>query len=123
MKALLLAAHGSRRAPSNSEVAALAERMAGLAGPGWAWVGHGFLELASPDIPAAVDQAVAAGADEILVLPYFLAAGRHVREDLPAQVETARRRHAGVAIRLVPHLGAARGLAELLWREVAAADA
>ena len=105
-RALLLVAHGSRRAAANAEVAALARRLAATAGEAWPLVRHAFLELGEPDIPAGLDACAAAGARAIAVVPYFLAAGRHVREDLPALVAAARTRHPGIDIQLRPHLGA-----------------
>ncbi len=117
--ALVLVAHGSRREAANDEVRALAERLARQGGGRFATVTAGFLELAEPSIPAAIEGAIAAGAAEVRVLPWFLSAGRHVREDIPAQVATVQARHPGVTIRLLGHAGALPGMAELL---LAAAD-
>ena len=41
-----------------------------------------FLELAEPSIPQGGQQCVAAGATRVVLTPYFLSAGVHVREDL-----------------------------------------
>ena len=54
------------------------------------------------------------GADEIVVLPYFMAAGRHVVTDVPEEVEPVRARHPDVKIRITPHLGSAELLPSLL---------
>jgi sirohydrochlorin ferrochelatase len=61
-----------------------------------------FLE-ASPRLEEAVAKLVAAGADEILVLPYFLTLGIHLQRDLPklvADLETLHQR----PIRVTPPL-------------------
>jgi sirohydrochlorin ferrochelatase len=113
MKALLLVAHGSRRAVSNDEVRALAQRMARQA-EGFDLVDCAFLELAEPLIPEGIARCVARGAAQIQVLPYFLAEGRHVAEDIPREVAAGRLAHPGVVIHLLPHLGLAEGLAGLL---------
>lgn len=118
-RALLLVAHGSRRAAANAEVARLAGRLAAAAPDAWPLVRHAFLELAEPDIPAGLDACVAAGAGAVVVVPYFLAAGRHVREDIPALVAAARRRHPAVDIRLRPHLGADAALAAAVLERAA----
>ncbi len=114
MKALLLVAHGSRREASNEEVRALARRMARDHGGGFARVEAAFLELAEPSIAEGIGALAAAGAREVVVLPYFLSAGRHVSQDIPAEVERARARHPETVIRLAPHLGSAPGVAALL---------
>lgn len=112
MNALILLAHGSRRAASNEEVQAMAAQIARRL-PGLR-VSAAFLELAEPEIGTAIDRQVAAGARQVLLLPYFLAAGRHVVEDIPAIVEARRARHAEVDIRLLPYLGEAPGMADFL---------
>ncbi|HIE54081.1 MAG TPA: cobalamin biosynthesis protein CbiX [Chromatiaceae bacterium] len=116
MKALLLVAHGSRREASNEEVRRLCERITNEDGKTFGLVEAAFLELAEPSIPEGIRQCVEAGADEVLVLPYFLSAGRHVSEDIPAIVETARLEHPRIAIRLAPYLGAADAVPDLIMR-------
>jgi len=114
MRALLLVAHGSRRTESNEEVRDLTEQLRGRAGGRFGWVGHAFLELAQPSIPEAVAEAAVAGAREVLVLPYFLAAGRHVVKDIPDEVAIALREHPEVSVRVAPYLGAMAGVSDLL---------
>jgi sirohydrochlorin ferrochelatase len=53
---------------------------------------------------------VAGGATEIVVFPYFLAAGTHVVSDIPEAVETFRAEHPDVTLRLTQHLGASETL-------------
>ncbi|MGI9310157.1 MAG: sirohydrochlorin chelatase [bacterium] len=115
MKALLLIAHGSRRSPSNDEVGALAARLRdGTAEMNFDLVEHAFLEMAAPDIAQGGDKLIAAGADEIILLPYFLAAGAHVAADIPAEAARIQSRHPTVRITIAPHLGAADEMLSLL---------
>ncbi|MGB5606274.1 MAG: CbiX/SirB N-terminal domain-containing protein, partial [Gammaproteobacteria bacterium] len=114
MKSLLLVAHGSRLAKSNDEVRQLTECLAGMAGEKFDRVSCAFLELAEPSIPDGLRADIGAGAGTVVVLPYFLAAGRHVVTDIPAEVEIVRQEHPAVDITVAPYLGAARGLLELL---------
>lgn len=103
---LLIVAHGSRRQASNEEVRQLAERVRELRSPGIDHVESAFLELADPDIPAGLERCVVLGAREIVLFPYFLAAGTHVVEDIPDAVAAFRARHTDVVVRLTAHLGA-----------------
>lgn len=107
---LLIVAHGSRRAASNDEVRALAQRVRDLRSPGIDHVEAAFLELAEPSIPAGLERCVALGAQEIIVFPYFLAAGTHVAVDIPEAVLEFSERHPQVNVRLVRHLGAVAGM-------------
>lgn len=113
-KALLIVAHGSRREASNEEVRRLCETIRREGGETFAKVMAGFLELAEPSIPKGITRCIEQGATEVVVLPYFLSAGRHVSEDIPAEVEKARRSHPQALIRLAPYLGSAPGVARLL---------
>ncbi len=124
MKALLVVAHGSRRETSNDEVRGLCRRMEASGLTPFGRVSAAFLELAEPSIAEGIEECVAAGATEVVVVPYFLSAGRHVSEDIPAEVARAARRHPQVSVRLTPHLGAAAGIAPLVKElgETAAGD-
>jgi len=113
MNALLIIAHGSRRASSNDEVRALTGNIR-AGSRRFDLVAHAFLEMAAPGIDAAVDALVAAGATDITALPYFLAAGNHLREDLPAAVARLEARHPTVRFTLAAHLGAAANMPRLI---------
>jgi len=114
MKALLVVAHGSRREASNEEVRELAKHLANRARGQFDDVRSAFLELAEPSIPDGLGQCAEAGADEIIVLPYFLSKGRHVVEDIPAEIEKKRGELNGVKIRQVTYVGALDGMMNLL---------
>jgi energy-coupling factor transporter ATP-binding protein EcfA2/sirohydrochlorin ferrochelatase len=100
---LLLIGHGSRDPAAAAEFAdlrALVEarlpehRVAG-----------GFLELADPPIDRAVDDLVAAGATDIVAVPYVLFGAGHLKDDGPAVLGRARRRHPAVRFSLARDLG------------------
>jgi len=114
MQALLLIAHGSRRAASNDEVRDLAKKLAHVAGDRYELVAPAFLELAEPDIPGGVDQCVAAGASRVIVVPYFLSAGRHVATDIPNELEKARQAHPDIPIQQSDYLGMHESIPEIL---------
>ena len=114
MKCLLLVAHGSRRESSNEEVRQLTAQLEARAGKRYQSVNCAFLELAEPSIPDGIEACIQAGAEEVIVLPYFLSAGRHVIEDIPREVAGKQKEHPQIPIRLAPYLGSAEGITELL---------
>jgi sirohydrochlorin ferrochelatase len=71
-----------------------------------------FLECA-PRLDAAVAKLVARGAEKIVVLPYFLTLGIHLRRDLPKLVEALTREH-GIPIGVTPPLDGHRELSRIL---------
>ena len=72
-----------------------------------------YMELASPSLEEEVEKAVAEGIDHIRVVPLFLAAGRHLRKDVPAMLADYRERH-GIHITLLPPIGEDPRLGEAL---------
>jgi len=114
MKVLLIVSHGSRRKESNNEVRRLAERIAEQAGSSFSKVSCAFLELTHPTIDAAIDALAGEGATEIVVFPFFLAAGTHVVNDIPRIIDEARGDLPDVDISVVSHLGALPGLIHVI---------
>lgn len=118
MKCLLLVAHGSRVAASNEEVCRIAKALESAVSDRYQRVEAAFLEISRPSIEEAAAAVVDAGADSIVVLPYFLAAGKHVSRDIPAIVQSCRIAHPSIEIRIADYLGSLPGLVELLARSV-----
>ncbi len=100
---LLLFAHGARDPRWADPFNAVAERLRAQR-PGLP-LKLAFLEFMAPDIATAAAELAAAGCTQVEVLPLFLGAGGHVRNDVPRLLDTLRERHAGVAFRLHPTIG------------------
>ncbi len=113
MKYLLLVAHGSRREASNEEVRQLAAKM-GTLDHDFDGVCSAFLELAEPLIPDGIREVITQGAKEVVVLPYFLSAGRHVVTDVPAEVDSVRSEFPDVKITMAPYLGISESIPTIL---------
>lgn len=110
--ALLLIAHGSREGEANADLHHLAAAL--RQGREFDLVEACFLELANPDIDAAADHCVAQGARRVILLPYFLSAGVHVRRDLTAARQRLANRYPAVEFRLGEPLGRHPLLLEVL---------
>ena len=102
--------HGSSVASANEAVRMIAARAA-VEGA-WDLVETAFLE-AAPRLDKAVQNLVAAGAEEILVLPYFLTLGIHLQRDLPKLVDELSREHC-VPIRVAEPLDGHSELSRIL---------
>ena len=112
MLSIIVFAHGSRdplwRAPIEAVAAAIRLRNPQV------HVACAYLELTEPDLPHAVDAAVAQGATEVRVLPLFFGMGRHAREDLPLLMAELPRSHPQVRFHLLPAAGEQQRLTQLL---------
>ena len=86
MTGYVIFAHGSSVAAANVSVEAITKAFA--ARGGHTLVQSAFLELAEPTLPQAVEQLIARGAGRIVVVPYFLTPGIHLRRDLPGIVRS-----------------------------------
>ena len=64
-----------------------------------------FLELMQPDLETAIGAMARLGVSNIDVVPIFMAAGSHLKRDLPVLVEAARAAHPMLAIRLHEAVG------------------
>lgn len=88
--ALLLIAHGSRRHEANADLDHLAEQLRKRGH--YPIIRTAYLELTEPTIAAGGSACVAEGAQRVVLVPYFLSAGVHVREDLAdARIELSKR--------------------------------
>lgn len=103
MRAIVLFGHGSRDPQWREPMEAVAQRI--RAQVAQVNVRCAFLELEAPDLATAVGQLADEGADVIRVVPMFLGAGRHAREDLPRLVEACRRAHPTVLFELAAFVG------------------
>jgi len=64
-----------------------------------------FLELMQPDLAGAIAGQIEAGCEIVTVVPVFFGQGAHLREDLPALLQTCRAAHPDVEIRCTTAVG------------------
>jgi sirohydrochlorin ferrochelatase len=107
---VVLVAHGSRALEANASIADLARGLGERLG---LVVAPAFLEMAEPTIPAAIRAAAAGGAERIIIVPFFLAPGVHVRRDLIKILEEARL-ELGIPVDLADFFGAHPDVPRLL---------
>jgi sirohydrochlorin ferrochelatase len=117
--ALLLIAHGSRQADANADLHHLAES---LRQRGYGIVVASYLELADPDVETGGVRCVEAGATRVVLVPYFLSAGVHVRRDLTEARAKLAARFPQVEFRLAEPLGRHPLMTEVVVERVREAD-
>lgn len=123
MKSLLLVAHGSRKVTSNAAIEALTEKLRQrLTATGFSLITHAFLELTEPTIPEGIASLVAGGAKQVVVMPYFLAPGTHVVDDVPELITEARAKYPEVQFTIMPYLGETEGIIDLILQCADQAD-
>jgi sirohydrochlorin ferrochelatase len=121
---VIICDHGSRRAQSNEsleEVARLfADRFANDCDCDIVEPAH--MELAMPDIAAAYEACVKRGATHIVVLPFFLARGKHFMRDIPSLTSQAAVDFPGTTYQIAEPLGIDDLILDLLKKRLDAND-
>ena len=86
MEALIIIAHGSKVKSSNDEIVDIVSKIKNSV-DNELLVFHAFLELTEPSVFVAINKAIANNCKKIKLFPYFLAAGKHVQEDIPCEIK------------------------------------
>lgn len=63
-----------------------------------------YMELAEPSLDSIIAEGKQNGIGQFTIVPLFLAAGRHLRKDVPAMIDDLERQHQ-VTIRLADPIG------------------
>lgn len=111
-KALIIIAHGSRRAEANEEFFALVKQVSDAA-TGYTAVVPALLEQAPPTLLQAC-LSLPETVQQIDVYPLFLNQGRHVEKDIPAQVVEVMEAMPEKTVRLLSYFGQSEGLSGLI---------
>ena len=112
MKGVLVVGHGSRQKKTEQTLEAVVE-MARLTLPEMP-MEIAYMEFGAQNIPAGLSALVARGAKSIVVAPYFLFDGIHLREDIPNALDAYRKAHPDVEIVLGRPFGVDARLGALL---------
>ncbi len=115
-KAVLVVAHGSR---STDAVAEFEKVMSMVRTKITESVVKGaHMELAEPDIATVTKELAEEGAKEIVVVPYFLFMGNHLKQDIPDIINEQRLLYPEISFKLGKPFGADVLIAELLEKRI-----
>ncbi len=118
MKALIIAAHGSRKKESNLEVASLVQSVSKKLKGAFGIIDYAFLQMADPLLASKIDELVQKGATTIVIFPFFMASGSHILFDIPKIVRQAQSIHKQVEFKLTRHLGKIEAIEDIIIHEV-----
>jgi len=114
MQALIIVAHGSKLKSSNDEIKNIALKIKENIEEDKLLVFYSFLELSEPSIFQSGEEAVKSGCKTIKFFPYFLAAGKHVKVDIPNEIDKLKNKFPEINFTLLPHIGACKGMEKLI---------
>ncbi|MEM6457872.1 MAG: CbiX/SirB N-terminal domain-containing protein [Planctomycetota bacterium] len=102
---VIICDHGSRRAQSNDSLKEVAAMFAQRFADDCPIVEPAHMELAMPDIAASYGRCVQRGATHVVVLPFFLARGKHWTRDIPSLTSQAAADFPGTTYQVAEPLG------------------
>lgn len=111
-RCLVLMAHGSRDPKWREPFELLKDRIADALD--CSSVALAYMEFASPTLDEVIENKVNAGTTDFIIFPLFMAAGAHVSNDIPAQVEKAKEQFDGISITVTPPVGEAEAVKTLM---------
>jgi sirohydrochlorin cobaltochelatase len=114
MEALIIVAHGSKLKSSNDEIVDIVLKIENSVKDKNLIVFHAFLELTEPSIFMAINKAIANECTKIKIFPYFLAAGKHVQEDIPCEIKKFKKLYPQIEFTLLPHIGKCTGIEDMI---------
>ncbi len=118
MNILVIAAHGSRKNESNQEVIALAQTLAPKVKGYFDRVEPVFLQFAQPLLETTLETLASERPDRIVVFPFFIGSGSHIKKDIPALVDRAQKKYPHVRFDITRHLGKIEAVSDLIAEEV-----
>jgi precorrin-8X/cobalt-precorrin-8 methylmutase len=110
--AILFAGHGSRAPGAAEAMLAAVEHVRSRSI--FPIVETGYLEMTQPDLPAALKACVDQGAKRVLVVPYFLHHGMHIRRDIPGILRREAENYEGLSISMGRPIGLHADLANVM---------
>ena len=109
---VLVVAHGSRASETEADLDFVLETVKTKLKK--SIVECAFMEFSDRTIEKGVLALVNKGVTDILVVPYFLFMGIHLKEDIPAIIEQVAAKYPNVTISVSPHLGTDERLADIV---------
>lgn len=107
---IILIGHGSSDRNAHDAFIQLANEIS----PRYRNVQHCFLELDHPDIERGIEQAIAKDPKVILIMPYFLHKGAHIKTDVVTDVNAALEKYKFKSAFMARHLGVDENLIDLV---------
>ncbi len=113
MKTALLVAHGSRKSQQNDLFFDIIEMVKEIVGDEY-YVDGAFMSFSEMNIEFKLEELIKKGATEIVIVPYLLFAGNHVKQTIPFKVDRYMENYPYVKVTYKDSLGVDKRLAEIV---------
>ncbi len=109
---ILLISHGSPRDEANNAFSELTGRIAARLNSNN--ILPTFFSIKRPNIMDQIGKLAQQGVKRVIMLPYFLGNGQHIKADIPAQLEQCKERYPEIEIEFLPTLQGEPGVEDVL---------
>ncbi|WP_026894565.1 sirohydrochlorin chelatase [Clostridiisalibacter paucivorans] len=113
-KGLLIVGHGSRSSDAQKTFEKVVDMVKEMAS--YEMVAGAHMEISEPNIPMVVGGLVENGIKNILVVPYFLYEGIHIKEDIPEIIGELSDKYKNVTFKMGKPIGAEPLLADIILK-------
>lgn len=116
MTGILILAHGSRQSETENTLQKIIEMVKEelKSGLNTNLIEYAFLQFSANNLETGLKKLVDRGVTEIKVIPYFLFAGIHILEDIPAEIDEFLKEYPNVKISFGQTLVADKRLAQIV---------
>ena len=115
-EAIILMGHGSRVPGAGKDMEEVTRRL--KENYGYPWVEICFISRLGPHFSEVFEKCVNRGVKKVLVIPYFLHAGLHLRLDIPEMMQKEAKKFPNVKLTLGKSLGFGEGLVSLVKQRI-----
>ncbi len=113
MKSVLLVAHGSRKSQQNDLFFDIIDMVKDIVGDDY-YVDGAFMSFSEMNIEFKLKEYIEKGVTEIMIVPYLLFAGNHVKQTIPSKVDRIMADYPEIKVVYKDSLGVDRRLAEII---------
>lgn len=119
MRGILILAHGSREKSTEQTLQQVVKYLGEIFSE--EVIETAYLQFSNIDLHTGFENLKAKGVDNIVVIPYFLFEGVHIKEDIPKEIDDYLKENKDIKITMGKTLGADKRLAEILADRIRAA--
>lgn len=116
MKGLIILAHGSKVVETNDMLVRILKEVTSKVR--YDLVEGAYLQLMDPSLDMAIDKLHEKGCKDIVVFPFFLFDGNHIREDIPAEISKIEEKYADINIKFLSNIGYDPKLVDIIIERV-----
>ncbi|MGM0652258.1 MAG: sirohydrochlorin chelatase [Bacillota bacterium] len=109
---LIILGHGSKAPEATETLAAVTAMVRDRVS--YNLVEYALLQISKPPLGAVVEKMADEGVEKIVVMPFLIAVGVHLKTDIPEELDALSKKHPGLELHLTGPLGADSRLAEIV---------